>query len=295
LADILFFSLNIYAQREMFNKFFVVCPSDQMDILSAYIRKWPEMKLILVDEEQLVPEFRKYPDVTGWRKQQIIKLAISSLMESRFYLTFDADVVCTSPLSEEILLPDNRALLQLQDIDIHRNWWISSARYIDINLADITQGMDVTPAILATDVCRSLMGYLTKDKKSWVEILLAPHRQHAWQKFLPNFDKRYNWTEYTLYFLYLKKMNSVELYHCIGDTGQVRQRLFTNHLSVWQSSSFEQWNPELVFSPEDPGLFCIIQSNKNIPPQVVLKKVEKYICKAALPAKDLAKCPTQPE
>src|SRR5690606_42105927 len=63
---------------------------------------------ILLSEDALVPELREHR-ARGWYRQQLIKLAIAERVASDYYLTFDADVVATRPITIERLLPGGRA------------------------------------------------------------------------------------------------------------------------------------------------------------------------------------------
>jgi len=277
LLNILFSSLEKFSPPKLFDKFFLVCPKSQIKTLSKYIDNWPDLPLKLLDEEDLVPEFKRFPTVGGWRKQQVIKLAIASFIKTPYYLTFDADIVCTSPISEDILLPNNKALLQKQQRYTRTKWWTSSAKYLNTNANIDTLGMDVTPAILSTKICLDLIQTLNKNKLGWIHSLLSPHKKYAWQRILPWYKKRFSWTEYSLYYLFLEKNNNIEKYHSICGSNGISQRLFSNQNCVWNETSFDDWNPSIAFSEDDHGLFCVIQSNKNITPHIVWQRIEKYI------------------
>ncbi len=61
----------------------------------------------------------------GWRKQQLLKIAIANLVENEFYLTLDADVICLKPLDESKLIINGKALLQYEQRAQHPKWWKS--------------------------------------------------------------------------------------------------------------------------------------------------------------------------
>jgi len=277
LIKILFSSLEKFAKPELFETFFIVCPKDQIPKISQLTEQWHNFTIKIIDEEDLIPELANYPTVGGWRKQQIIKLAIASIVKTPFYLTFDADIICTSPISVEKLIPGNKALLQQQERLTRAWWWGSSAHYININPNLNESGMDVTPAILSTQVCLNLVKHLENTGKCWIKRLLNPHRKYAWQRLNPRFKNQYSWTEYSLYYLFLEKNNEINTYHTICGTKEAPQRLLSNKNSVWNSTPFETWDPSIVFSNKDTSLFCVIQSNKNISPNVVWNRVKKYI------------------
>ena len=73
----------------------VVTPDKDYDELKSHFR---EHNYCVVPESSLVPEFRFFRNVSGWYKQQLIKLAIAERIETDFYLTLDSDVICIKPV-----------------------------------------------------------------------------------------------------------------------------------------------------------------------------------------------------
>lgn len=276
VARNLFRSLVKFGGTGVFETFYIVCHGGHEALLLDEFDEFREnLSIKIIDEDALVPELSDYPDISGWRKQQILKLAISKLMNTPYFITFDADAICTHPISEQILLPEGKGLLHPVKDNTRKIWWTSSAAELGIRTPQV-DGMNVTPAILSTDVCKGLIRELDS-KKNWVHRLMKPHRKWSWKRLLlPWFKSTYHWTEYTLYYLFMYKHGLIDQYHITAGTASIPQTLVSAN-SVWKRTNFENWDPSLPFSNSDPALFCIIQSNKNIPPDVVWKKISDYI------------------
>lgn len=277
VAKILFQSLVKFGGSGLFERFYIICHGNHEKLLLTEFSEYVDsLKLKIIDEDELVPELSSYPDVSGWRKQQILKLAISKLVDTDFFITFDADAFCTHQISEGILLPNGKALLHPVKDNTRKIWWSSSAHELGIKNPD-TEGMNVTPAILSTAVCQELIKELDDVDRHWVHRLMSPHRKWSWKRLLlPWFKRTYHWTEYTLYFLFMHKHDLIDKHHITAGTSKTPQTLISSN-SVWKRIPFENWDPSKCFGPDDAACFCIIQSNKNIPPQEVRGRIESYI------------------
>src|SRR5690606_8697296 len=109
-AHILFKSLTIFAEPNLFSEFYVVVPDDEVNLVKETFSRWDTLPIIVISESQLLPELKNYPKMRGWRTQQLLKIAIASHVKDRFYITFDADVIALKPLTLEELIINNRAL-----------------------------------------------------------------------------------------------------------------------------------------------------------------------------------------
>ena len=74
----------------------IIVPDRQKEKIAAELKR-PNYKII--PESQLIPELKFYQNKKiGWQIQQLLKLAIAKLIESDFYITFDADILCLKPV-----------------------------------------------------------------------------------------------------------------------------------------------------------------------------------------------------
>ncbi|MDF2179276.1 DUF6492 family protein [Aliiglaciecola sp. CAU 1673] len=274
-TDILFTSLAHFGATGFLGPFFVVVPKDEVQLVNDKLAKWTQFDIRVVSECTVVPQLSNYPEMRGWRKQQIIKLAIAKLMPTRFYLTFDADVICLKPLSFDKLVIDGKALLQYEQRAQHPKWWKSSARLLSMSpvIGDPDVGMTVTPAILAVDICNKVMLELTgKDGQHWVDELCSLHQPKNPRNWRISRFLMLKWTEYSLYYLCALKHAMLDKFHVIAGTKEIPQRLL-----VHESHPYEQWDPAYSFSNRCPGLFCVVGSKSGLSPQTVLTRVGHFI------------------
>lgn len=275
-AHILFSSLQRFAEPGLFREFYVVVPAAEVAQVQTAFARWHGLGIEVISEDELVPQLAHYPKMRGWRKQQIVKLAIAQRMQSRFFLTFDADAICLKPVTEEQLIIDGKALLQYEQRAQHPKWWKSSARILKMNPAvgDPELGMTVTPAIMATDLCLALIKQLTpkKGSSSWVDHLCSLHQPGNPKNWRLSRFLMLKWTEYSLYYLCAHKLGLLDDYHVTAGTDKVPQKLL-----VHESHPFEQWDVARSFSPACPGLFCVVGSKTFLAPQEVWQKVGPFI------------------
>ena len=274
-TEILFKSLTTFMKTDFIDPFLVVCPDHEVSIVQEKLQKWTHLNIEVMSEDVLVPELANYPNMRGWRKQQIVKIAAAQVINRDFYITFDADVICLKPLSIESLIVDGKALLQYEPRAYHPKWWKASARILSMspNVGDTSVGMHVTPAILSRDLALKLIDELEKsDKYQWADNLCKlhdPKNPRNWSIF------RYlklKWTEYSLYYLCAMKHNLLDKYHVTAGTAENPQLML-----IHDSHPFENWNVESSFELTNPGLFCVVGSKSRLEPELVWQTVSPYI------------------
>lgn len=275
-AHILFKSLQQFAEPGLFSEFYIVVPSSEVLLVTKSFADIQHLPLQVIAEDELLPELKNHPKIRGWRKQQLVKIAIANRIKSHFFITFDADVICLKPVTEAQLIIDGKALLQYEQRAQHPKWWKSSARLLRMspNVGDNKVGMTVTPAILATDICKALMKELTpaKGKNNWVDEICCLHDPAKPKNWWPGRYLKLKWTEYSLYYLCAHKLGLIDQYHVTAGTAALPQRLL-----VHESHPYESWDTAYSFSQRCPGLFCVVGSKTFLPPQQVWKKVGPFI------------------
>ncbi len=279
-VKILIASLKQFAEPDLFSKFIIISPKAELDFIERTLQPMMPFELVVVDECELLPQLRKYPKMGGWTKQQLIKLAASTLVETVYFLTFDADVICTKPLSREILLPKGLGLVHKSNKQDHPHWWQASASCLNVDPKLTEPGIGVTPVILSTSVCRQLIHFLGQRQsgQDWIDFLWRPLRPFplGWQRMFPHHKATYRWSEYSLYFLFLIENQLFDQYHIWGGTKSHPQTLVSSN-SVWFKVDFNQWEAKTCFAKDDPALFCIIQSNKHLNIDNVRSKMRPYL------------------
>jgi hypothetical protein len=275
-AHILFTSLQNFVAAGTISEIFVLVPAAEVDLVKQEYACWQSLKIKVMAEDDLLPEFKKYPKMRGWRKQQLLKIAIANLVENEFYLTLDADVICLKPLDESKLVIDGKALLQYEQRAQHPKWWKSSARILKMNpdVGPKDLGMTVTPALMSRTLSQKLMQELSPNKagENWVDALCSLHDPANPKNWWIGRFLKLKWTEYSLYYLCAMKLGLLEQYHLIAGTAQTPALLL-----IHDSHPYEHWNPAGSFDLANPGLFCVVGSKTRLPPKEVWLKVAPFI------------------
>lgn len=266
----LFQSLLKYSTPDLFDVFYIIVPSNSVEMTEKMCGEYASINFKVIDEEKLTRGLK--PWISGWRKQQLIKLGMAELIEESFYMTFDADVILTKPITRQTLLPNGKALLQYIKKKNRAHWWTSSAEILDVDPLLDELGMGTTPAILRTEWVRELLQHLSEiGNDDWMKYLTASYKYPLFEFIF----KPIKWTEYSLYHLYIRHNKDLEEYHHICYPDSDLKVVCKN--SVWNAVKFEEWDPESVFDRNDSGLFCIIQSNKNLPIESIETKLLPYL------------------
>ncbi len=236
----------------------------------------------VLSESELLPELRLFPQVKGWYRQQLIKLAIAERVVSDFYITFDADVLCVRPVHYADLIQAGRAPCFAHPTDVFPEWYRGSEKVLGMRRSGVYH--NVTPAILSRAGVLQLQEYLGKRAQAvqlpWraTEALyylsrLLPGSTPAWRLYLL---RALPWTEYSLYYTYLESSGLFDRYHAWS-----KRCCYAIDDSVWTRDQFEEWDARRCFTSTD-YFFCVVQSRTGIAPQAVLDKIEPFLSAGAL-------------
>lgn len=215
--------------------------------------------------------------------QMVVKLAASAQSNAEFVLTLDADVVCTAPLTRDTLLPGGRAVIQPESKQIHPDWWLHSARILGLDPAMTSPGMSVTPALLSSDVCRSLVQRLEGVSlfgHTWIEHLLwlkglQPHiLGRLWN--LRYWWHRRAWTEYSLYFIALQANANPERYHVMAGSPLAPFSLVSPG-SIWSRHDLGAEAPASPVLSDKNALFCVFQSTAGLDTRALEQMIESTL------------------
>ena len=275
-AHILFTSLSTFMEPGLISELFVVVPQQEVELVKREYSHWQKLNIIVLSEDELLPEFKHYPKMRGWRKQQLVKIAIAEKVANEFYLTLDADVICLKHITEQQLIVDGKALLQYEQRAQHPKWWRSSARLLQMN-SDIGPkgvGMTVTPALMSRTVSKQLIQHLTPKSatQNWVDMLCSLHNPSDPRNWWIGRYLNLKWTEYSLYYLCALKLDILDKFHVIAGTDTVPQLLL-----IHDSHPYENWNVAASFAPDNPGLFCVVGSKTRLPPKQVFERLSPFI------------------
>jgi hypothetical protein len=98
-------------------------------------------------------------NASGWFIQQVLKLAIAKRVTTYFYLTLDADVICSKEVTYHDLIQNNRGVINTTWKDIHPTWYRNAERILGFPRSGLTHG--VTPAVFNKEAVIRLCEFLT--------------------------------------------------------------------------------------------------------------------------------------
>ncbi|MER2492820.1 DUF6492 family protein [Catenovulum sediminis] len=275
-AHILFSSLSKFLSPGLISELFVVTPASEVEIVKNEYARWAHLNIAVISEEDLLPELKNYPKMRGWRKQQLVKIAIADKISNEFYLTLDADVVCLKPITESDLIIDGKAILQYEQRSRHPKWWKASSRLLKINsnIGPQGVGMTVTPALMSKTLSRTLMADLSPKRanKTWADNLCSLHNPSDPKNWWLGRYLKLKWTEYSLYYLCALKHQILDDFHVICGTEKIPQKLLVD-----DSHDYQNWHVADSFAEHNPGLFLLVGSKSRLPPKQVFERLSPFI------------------
>ena len=204
----------------------------------------------VVDEAAVVPEFNLH-NLRGpsWFKQQIVKLWSHRLVQTPYYLILDADCVLLREITEDMLCPGGKGLVQRQGYDwLWYKWFSGSMRLLSLNHLPPFP-VNVTPYVMNASLAGATVGRLFElYGAKTVERMLHVAREDQW-------------SEYTLYHCWSDYCQRFWSYHVLGPEYCVYCEC------VWDSRQLEGFTLQPAI---DRGtLFTVIQSNCKLSVDVV--------------------------
>lgn len=282
-AKILFSSLAAFTEADLFFQIYVVVPILEYRNLCKVFTSFLGLPIEVIPETEVEPNLSEYSGLKGWAKQQILKIAIANRIQTTYYLTLDADVIACKPINKQRLFVDGKGLLQRDakaEPDTHFNrswWWDTSASILDVKNKHDEHGIAVTPVLLSTEVSKMLMielGSKSPRNLSWIDALLQKNRSEP----LTTSVNYLNWSEYSLYYLFLEKLWLVNKYHFLRDSydeGFIMLSLNSFGFSK-STQDLGDLDVDAFFSKTDNAMFFVIQSDKEIDPEFIRQSTKMY-------------------
>jgi hypothetical protein len=240
----------------------------------------------LVSELALVPELALFTRLSGWYRQQLVKLEAANRVQSDFYLTLDADVIATQSIDLNALCAAGTAPCGVVFEDLHPRWYEGAEALIGARLPRQGISHAVTPTILHRDAARSLMTHLDQ---RWNERRFSPGLRGLKQRFGRAYaafaDRALRsdlrawrmllccsrpWSEYSLYYSFLEWSGRFAEYH-----HETKEALYTAERSIWHPQDVARWDPSLLAVPGPP--FVVLQSTAGIPLDTLRSWLAPYL------------------
>ncbi len=237
----------------------IIAPSRDADLLRTELPRFPSIEVSVRREDEFFPAFSPFYLMTGWYRQQILKLHVPALLGLDGYLTLDSDVCCVGDFDSRTFIEHDRALSRWEPKQ-HHEWWQHASEVVGVPYDPRSHGLSVTPNILHGDIARRTLERLRGPRIDPVTSLLLWKVRKL--RHVP-------WTEYSLYTSTAEIDGTLYDYHVEWDTCYSADvHLFSEQSCVWGADDFER----LVKLPNgtDPGgKFIIVQSHARIPLQQV--------------------------
>jgi hypothetical protein len=233
-------SLDAFLDKSSLSEVLIVANCGDIDrIKHAPSMQLNRLPVKFLDEDVVCPFFRRMGGL-GWFRQQIIKIAIAQHVESEYILVIDDDCIMTRPAGVVDFLRDGKLLMSHIPIESLSSYFRSSCEVLKSPYGIYGCGeiiMNVTPEILLRDVLlgiqreiESLWGvacfgeWLLKVSREYNDrpsrSIFAPLRNRIFRssrrrKAMALAELRAKcgeWSEYSLYWTYLKKHGLTNLY-----------------------------------------------------------------------------------
>ena len=240
----------------------IVAPGRDAPLLRNELPRFPNIEVEVRSESEFFPTFSRFYMMTGWYRQQMVKLQVPVMLGFKGYLTLDSDVCCVGDFDAQTFIEDGRALSRWEP-KRYQDWWKNAAEIVGTPFDTKQHGLSVTPNILHGDLAAQVLRYFSKDGGDALTSLSLWVLRKLGQ--IP-------WTEYSLYTCVAEHEGNLLDYHVHWDPCYFSSiQLFSERTCVWGADDFER----LVKLPPgtDPGgKFIIVQSHARIP----LEQVRDY-------------------
>ena len=227
----------------------------------SFVRLIPESDVLLQQQVSWLHRLagRYQPSCVGWYRQQILKLGFARLAQSDFYLTMDADILCTRATRVGDLFCAGKARVVRHEM-CHW-WWYRISAWV-LGMTTVSEEYSITPVLFRTATATELLAHLGGGRE-------AHHPQ--WIRRLGN---AVGWTEYSLYFTFLENQGRLRDYYLpIANDDWFGPCAWSDWLP---GNPF--WVPEEVFSATRPGgPFSLLSSRVKVPLDTLEKLLAPYL------------------
>jgi hypothetical protein len=213
-------------------------------------------------ESDFFPPSSRFFLLTGWFRQQIVKLHVPSKLGFGGYLTLDSDVACVGDFDATTFVHNGKALSRWEP-KRHHVWWRSAAKMAGVPYDADTHGLSVTPNILHGHLATQALEHFQHGPVDPVTTLGIEVIRRLGT--IP-------WTEYSLYTSVAELNGNLLDYHIHWDPCYFSDtQLFSEQSCVWDADDFERLT-KLSKGSDPGGKFVIVQSHARIP----VERVREY-------------------
>ncbi|WP_422002984.1 DUF6492 family protein [Reyranella sp.] len=240
----------------------IVAPAGDTHLLRTSLPRFSKINVSVRPESDFFPLFSTFYLMTGWYRQQVVKLAVPVMLGFGGYLTLDSDVCCVGDFDATTFVQDRRGLSRWEP-KRHHEWWRNVTEIVGTAYDAKGHGLSVTPNLLHGKLAEQALDYMRADWRGATTSLLS------WKIRRPT---KVPWTEYSLYTSVAELRGNLFDYHvewniCYG----ADVHLFSEQSCVWGADDFERL-VKMPYGNDPGGKFIIVQSHARIP----LERVREY-------------------
>jgi hypothetical protein len=240
----------------------IVAPRTDVQELRSSLPRFPNIHVSVRSEGDFFSFGSRFYLMTGWYRQQIVKLQVPAMLGFGGFLTLDSDVCCVGDFDETTFIK-NRLAMSRWEPKAHHDWWRHASQIVGVPFDAGAHGLSVTPNILHGDLAAQTIQHFRFGPIDGLTSLCY---------WLGRKINTVPWTEYSLYTSVAELKGNLFDYHAHWDPCYYAQeQLFSRKSCVWAADDFER--KVLLPNGKDPGgTFIIVQSHARIP----IERVREY-------------------
>jgi hypothetical protein len=240
----------------------IVSPRPDVQLLRTNLPRFANIDVSIRSESDFFPISSGFYLLTGWYRQQIVKLHVPAQLGFDGYLTLDSDVACVGDFDARTFLDNGRALSRWEPKG-HHAWWQNAAELVGVPYDAKAHGLSVTPNILHGKLAAQTLEHFRFGPFDASTALGAQVIRKIGS--IP-------WTEYSLYTSVAELEGNLFDYYAHWDPCYFSDtQLFSEQSCVWGPDDFERVT-KLPNGSHPGGKFIIVQSHARIP----LAQVREY-------------------
>jgi len=226
-------------KKEDIDCIYFIIQKDEKDYFQSFLNKYiKDVKTLIITDDMLISPSYNF---TSHRKQMLLKLLVVKYIQTKLYVILDDDIISVKSFGYEDLFINKKIKFNAEkDIYTQPEVWECSRDLLKLekktNIYRLRNTLSITPEILITSVVNDMMNYLLiKHENLFLEMT------------------KISWTEYTLYWLYLRYIDKkgIKYYY--------KSDILSSYNLFFYDKNFKEILKEAI--KNKTAYFVIIQSN----------------------------------
>lgn len=229
-------------KKEDIECIYFIIQKDEKDYFQSFLDKYiKDVKTLIITDDMLISPSYNF---TSHRKQMLLKLLVVKYIQTKLYLILDDDIISVKSFGYEDLFINKKIKFNAEyDISTQPEVWECSRDLLKLekktNIYRLRNTLSITPEILITSVVDDMMNYLLIKYGNYENLFLEM--------------TKVSWTEYTLYWLYLRYIDKkgIKYYY--------KSDILSSYNLFFYDKNFKEILKEAI--KNKTAYFVIIQSN----------------------------------